>query len=132
MTTTSVRPAAQSSADWIAIEQATFMPNRRPPMVIERGQGSRVWDVEGREYLDMIAGIAVISIGHSSPVIQRGSLRAEKQRGVCPLGSVVRHLEILAFIGSHVCRSSDDCSAPELCQGSRAATAFSGAVDCSH
>jgi acetylornithine/N-succinyldiaminopimelate aminotransferase len=68
-TTTSVRPT--SSADWIAIEQATFFANRRPPMVIERGQGSRVWDVEGREYLDMIAGIAVVSLGHSSPVVQR-------------------------------------------------------------
>src|SRR5438874_4935628 len=68
-TTTSVRP--KSSADWIAIEQATFFPNRRPPIVIERGQGSRVWDVEGREYLDMIAGIAVVSLGHSSPVVQR-------------------------------------------------------------
>ena len=40
-------------------------------MVIERGQGSRVWDVEGREYLDMIAGIAVVSLGHASPVVQR-------------------------------------------------------------
>jgi acetylornithine/N-succinyldiaminopimelate aminotransferase len=69
MTSTVVRP--KSSADWIAIEQATFMPNRRPPMVIERGQGSRVWDVEGREYLDLIAGIAVVSLGHSSPVVQR-------------------------------------------------------------
>ena len=69
MTTTTARPT--SSADWIAIEQATFFPNRRPPMVIERGQGSRVWDVEGREYLDMIAGIAVLSLGHSSPVVQR-------------------------------------------------------------
>jgi predicted acetylornithine/succinylornithine family transaminase len=68
MTSTVVR---NSSADWIAVEQATFMPNRRPPMVIERGQGSRVWDVEGREYLDMIAGIAVVSLGHSSPVVQR-------------------------------------------------------------
>ena len=69
MTTTTARP--KSSADWIAIEQTTFFPNRRPPMVIERGQGSRVWDVEGREYLDMIAGIAVVSLGHSSPVVQR-------------------------------------------------------------
>ena len=68
-TTTSVRP--KSSADWIAIEQATFFANRRPPIVIERGQGSRVWDVEGREYLDLIAGIAVVSLGHSSPVVQR-------------------------------------------------------------
>jgi predicted acetylornithine/succinylornithine family transaminase len=68
MTSTAVR---KSSADWIAVEQATFMPNRRPQMVIERGYGSRVWDVEGREYLDMIAGIAVVSLGHSSPVVQR-------------------------------------------------------------
>jgi acetylornithine/N-succinyldiaminopimelate aminotransferase len=73
-TSTSVSPKRArptTSAEWIAIEQATFMPNRRPPMVIERGQGSRVWDVEGREYLDMIAGIAVVSLGHSSPVVQR-------------------------------------------------------------
>jgi len=69
MTTTSARP--KSSADWIAIEQATFFPNLRPPMVIERGQGSRVWDVEGHEYLDLIAGIAVVSLGHASPVVQR-------------------------------------------------------------
>jgi acetylornithine aminotransferase/acetylornithine/N-succinyldiaminopimelate aminotransferase len=71
MTSTATGPALKSSADWIAIEQATFMPNRRPPMVIERGQGSRVWDVEGHEYLDLIAGIAVVSLGHSSPVVQR-------------------------------------------------------------
>jgi acetylornithine/succinyldiaminopimelate/putrescine aminotransferase len=71
MTSTAVSPGLKSSADWIAVEQETFMPNRRPPMVIERGQGSRVWDVEGREYLDMIAGIAVVSLGHSSPVVQR-------------------------------------------------------------
>jgi predicted acetylornithine/succinylornithine family transaminase len=69
MTTTTARP--KSSADWIAIEQATFFANRRPPVVIERGQGSRVWDVEGREYLDLIAGIAVVSLGHASPVVQR-------------------------------------------------------------
>jgi acetylornithine/N-succinyldiaminopimelate aminotransferase len=68
-TTTSVRP--RSSADWIAIEQTTFFPNRRPPMVLARGQGSRVWDVEGNAYLDMIAGIAVNSLGHSSPVVQK-------------------------------------------------------------
>jgi len=71
MTSTAASPGLKSSAEWIAVEQATFMPNRRPPMVIERGQGSRVWDVEGREYLDMIAGIAVVSLGHSSPVVQR-------------------------------------------------------------
>src|ERR1041385_8931062 len=69
MTTPVARP--RSSADWIAIEHATKVATRRPPMVIERGEGSRVWDVEGREYLDLVAGIAVVSLGHSSPVVQR-------------------------------------------------------------
>src|SRR3979411_969020 len=69
MTTMTARP--RSSADWIAIEQPTFFPSRRPPTVIQRGPGSRVWDVEGREYLDLIAGIAVVSLGHASPVVQR-------------------------------------------------------------
>jgi acetylornithine aminotransferase/acetylornithine/N-succinyldiaminopimelate aminotransferase len=55
----------------MAIEQATFFPARRAPVVIERGQGCRVWDVDGREYLDLIAGIAVVSLGHASPVVQR-------------------------------------------------------------
>jgi acetylornithine aminotransferase/acetylornithine/N-succinyldiaminopimelate aminotransferase len=69
MTNAPARPT--TNAGWVAIEQATFFANRRPPVVIERGQGSRVWDVEGREYLDLIAGIAVNALGHSSPVVQR-------------------------------------------------------------
>ena len=39
----------------------------RFPLCLERGQGSRVWDEEGREYLDFGAGIAVCSLGHSHP-----------------------------------------------------------------
>ncbi|WP_168583739.1 acetylornithine transaminase [Gephyromycinifex aptenodytis] len=39
----------------------------RPQRVLERGQGVRVWDVQGREYLDLLAGIAVNALGHSHP-----------------------------------------------------------------
>jgi acetylornithine/N-succinyldiaminopimelate aminotransferase len=67
--TISGRPTTTS--EWIALEQRTFFANRRAQVVLERGQGTRVWDVEGREYLDLIAGIAVTSLGHSSPVVQR-------------------------------------------------------------
>ena len=42
---------------------------RRPPVAIARGQGCRVWDADGREYLDLIAGIAVSSLGHAHPAI---------------------------------------------------------------
>lgn len=36
----------------------------RAPVVLERGKGSKVYDVEGKEYLDLSAGIAVNALGH--------------------------------------------------------------------
>jgi acetylornithine/N-succinyldiaminopimelate aminotransferase len=40
----------------------------RPLAVLARGDGARVWDIEGREYLDFLAGIAVNALGHAHPV----------------------------------------------------------------
>ena len=40
---------------------------RRQPLTLVRGQGTRVWDDEGRSYLDFIAGIAVDALGHAHP-----------------------------------------------------------------
>ena len=49
---------------------AALMPNYGvPPLALTRGQGCRVWDDEGRDYLDLIAGIAVSSLGHAHPAI---------------------------------------------------------------
>lgn len=36
----------------------------RYPLAIARGKGSRLWDVDGKEYVDLLAGIAVIGLGH--------------------------------------------------------------------
>ncbi|MDX9686846.1 aspartate aminotransferase family protein [Halopseudomonas formosensis] len=45
-----------------------MMPNYAPvDMVPVRGQGSRLWDQEGREYIDLAGGIAVNSLGHAHP-----------------------------------------------------------------
>ena len=41
---------------------------RRQPIVIVRGQGTKVWDEDGKEYLDFTSGWAVNSLGHSHPV----------------------------------------------------------------
>ncbi|MFI7614248.1 acetylornithine transaminase [Nonomuraea terrae] len=50
-------------------EQA-FMPNYGvPPIALARGEGARVWDVDGRPYLDFIAGIATSSLGHAHPAL---------------------------------------------------------------
>ena len=40
-----------------------------PPLMLSRGHGSRVWDVDDNEYLDLIAGIAVNALGHADPRI---------------------------------------------------------------
>ena len=39
----------------------------RAPIVLTRGDGVRVWDSDGREYLDFGAGLAVASLGHCHP-----------------------------------------------------------------
>jgi acetylornithine/N-succinyldiaminopimelate aminotransferase len=41
----------------------------RFPLVLERGEGCTVWDVEGKAYLDFVAGIAVCALGHCHPAI---------------------------------------------------------------
>ncbi|MDX6429277.1 MAG: acetylornithine/N-succinyldiaminopimelate aminotransferase [Streptosporangiaceae bacterium] len=47
-----------------------FMPNYGvPPVALARGEGCRVWDTDGNEYLDFIAGIAVSSLGHAHPAL---------------------------------------------------------------
>jgi acetylornithine/N-succinyldiaminopimelate aminotransferase len=49
---------------------AALMPNYGlPPLAISHGRGCRVWDADGREYLDLIAGIAVSSLGHAHPAL---------------------------------------------------------------
>jgi acetylornithine/N-succinyldiaminopimelate aminotransferase len=52
--------------------QAVLTPNyRQAPLVLVRGEGSRVYDADGREYLDCIAGIATVALGHCNPALVR-------------------------------------------------------------
>jgi predicted acetylornithine/succinylornithine family transaminase len=56
--------------DWKEIESRVFMTTgRRMPVVLERGEGSRVWDDAGKQYLDFFGGPAVHSLGHCHPVV---------------------------------------------------------------
>jgi acetylornithine/N-succinyldiaminopimelate aminotransferase len=52
----------------LATAQAYLYPNyKQPPMVLVRGRGVEVWDSAGKRYLDLVAGIAVCSLGHAHP-----------------------------------------------------------------
>jgi acetylornithine/N-succinyldiaminopimelate aminotransferase len=69
MTTTDSRTEV-NKRDWVALEhkyyQGTF---KRQPVTFVRGEGTRVWDTDGKVYLDFVAGIAVNVLGHCHPAI---------------------------------------------------------------
>ena len=57
-----------SSVDLIAAGKRHYLPVYRPrEVILDRGRGARVWDREGREYIDFAAGIAVCGLGHGDP-----------------------------------------------------------------
>jgi acetylornithine/N-succinyldiaminopimelate aminotransferase len=51
----------------------------RIPIALVRGRGTKVWDAEGKEYLDFLAGIAVNSLGHCHPAIVRAIREQSKK-----------------------------------------------------
>jgi predicted acetylornithine/succinylornithine family transaminase len=57
-------------SEWREKEAKYFMrTGKRMDLLAVRGEGTRIWDADGREYLDFFGGPATISLGHSHPVI---------------------------------------------------------------
>ncbi len=52
-----------------ALDERYFMPAFSRELALVKGEGSKVWDAEGNEYLDCVAGIAVCSTGHCHPAV---------------------------------------------------------------
>ena len=60
--------STSDAAQLLALGRDYFLPVYRPrQLILERGQGSRLWDSEGREYVDLAGGIAVCGLGHCNP-----------------------------------------------------------------
>ncbi len=56
-----------TTEELIALSDKNIMETyRRIPIVLVKGSGAKVWDSDGKEYLDFVAGIAVCSLGHSN------------------------------------------------------------------
>ena len=59
-----------ASSELFALSERYYLPVYRPRRIIlDHGRGSRVWDREGREYVDFAAGIAVNALGHAHPAL---------------------------------------------------------------
>jgi acetylornithine/N-succinyldiaminopimelate aminotransferase len=74
--------------DWREVESRVFMTTgRRMPVVIVRGEGTRVWDDNGKVYLDFFGGVAVTSLGHCHPVLVKAI--EEQARTLIHISNVV-------------------------------------------
>lgn len=62
----------ESNLDGQAHWRSALMDNYGTPgLTLVRGEGARVWDADGREYLDLLGGIAVNALGHAHPEVVR-------------------------------------------------------------
>jgi acetylornithine/N-succinyldiaminopimelate aminotransferase len=59
--------AMGNDEDFRALDARFYMPAFAREMMLVRGLGSQVWDADGKEYIDCVAGIAVCSTGHCHP-----------------------------------------------------------------
>lgn len=56
--------------DWRDVEARVYMrTGKRLPVVLVRGEGTRVWDEDGKPYLDFFAATATVSLGHAHPIV---------------------------------------------------------------
>ncbi len=59
-----------TTTDWRQLEAKYFMTTAKHlPVTVVRGQGTRLWDEDGKEYLDFFTGPATVSLGHCHPVL---------------------------------------------------------------
>ncbi len=82
------------------------------PVVVDRGQGARIWDVDGKEYIDFVLSWGPLVLGHASPIVLDAVERA-MEKGTSfgmptelevELGELVRHrmphVEMMRFVSS--------------------------------
>jgi len=74
----------------------------RYPIVLVRGKGTRVWDVEGREYLDFVSGLAVCNLGHCHPKVVRAiQHQAEKLIHVSNFYYIEPQIQLASLLCQH-------------------------------
>jgi len=76
---------------------------RRFPIAIVRGEGARVWDGDGKEYLDFVAGLAVCNLGHCHPKVVEA---IREQAGRLIHISNLYHIEPQAELARLLCENS--------------------------
>jgi len=74
----------------------------RYPVLLVRGKGTRVWDLEGEEYLDFVSGLAVCNLGHCHPkVVKAIQEQAEKLIHVSNFYYIEPQIQLASLLCKH-------------------------------
>jgi len=74
----------------------------RYPILLVRGKGTRVWDLEGKEYLDFVSGLAVCNLGHCHPkVVKALQDQAEKLIHVSNFYYIEPQIQLASLLCQH-------------------------------
>ncbi|WP_315874626.1 aspartate aminotransferase family protein [Thermocoleostomius sinensis] len=94
-------PLQISPADFDHYVMSTYA---RYPITLEKGEGCRVWDTDGREYLDFVAGIATCTLGHAHPaMIAAVTQQIQKLHHVSNLYYTQEQGELAKWLVEHSC-----------------------------
>ena len=87
-----------------SFNQEEFNTYGRFPIAIAKGEGCRLWDTTGKEYLDFVAGIATCTLGHGHPALAKTiSEQIHQLHHVSNLYYVPEQGELAKWIVEHSC-----------------------------
>ena len=92
------------SKAWMELsEKVVAYTYGRFPIILVKGKGTRVWDMDGKEYIDFLAGLAVCNLGHCHPkVVKAIQTQAEKLIHVSNFYYIEPQIELASLL----CRQS--------------------------
>lgn len=96
--------ANKTAFDREAFDAAVMTTYGRFPLAVERGEGCRLWDTDGRSYLDFVAGIATCTLGHANPVMTEAvTAQIQKLHHVSNLYYIPEQGELAQWIVANSC-----------------------------
>ncbi|MEH1790591.1 MAG: aspartate aminotransferase family protein [Nostoc sp.] len=96
--------SASSPFEVDSFNEAVMSTYGRFPLALERGAGCRVWDTQGGEYLDFVAGIATCTLGHAHPaMVEAVTRQIQKLHHVSNLYYIPEQGELAKWLVDHSC-----------------------------
>ncbi|MEH1782440.1 MAG: aspartate aminotransferase family protein [Nostoc sp.] len=96
--------SASSPFEVDSFNEAVMSTYGRFPLALERGAGCRVWDTQGGEYLDFVAGIATCTLGHAHPaMVEAVTRQIQKLHHVSNLYYIPEQGELAKWLVNHSC-----------------------------